>query len=90
MVPLPESSNFICARRTEIFPLALPRLITSANFGCLRRFSMVRVETPKKAANSSSVHCRLHSFSSSTRSILTGFRPAPLRAPPGITPHFGC
>ena len=46
----------------------------SRNFSTLRRRSIVRVLTPKKAAISSSVHCMPQSFSSSARSIFASGR----------------
>jgi hypothetical protein len=69
IVAFPASSSFICYRRTEILPFALPRSITSANFLTLRRRSIVRVVTPNQAAISSSVHWSPQSFSNSARSI---------------------
>jgi hypothetical protein len=56
MVALPDSSNFICSRRTEILPIARPRAITSATSGFFAYFSMVRVEQCNQAAISSWVH----------------------------------
>lgn len=84
IVAFPDSNSFIWARRMEMRPLALPRSITSANFGCLLRLAMVFGDTQNQAAISSSVHCSEQSFSSSAKSILTGLRPACSRNPPII------
>src|SRR5262249_4424030 len=68
MLPLAARRNRFL--RTDTLPFSFARSIISPNFLTCRRRSIVRLLTPKKAAISSSEHCRPHSFSSSERSIL--------------------
>jgi len=67
------------ARRMLTRPRDLPRRMTWANSGSLRRVRIVRTETPNHEAISFSLHCSEQSFSSSFRSMEAALRPAPSR-----------
>ena len=64
-----------------MLPPALPRCITAANLGCWRRLWIVRTETLKKPAISSSEHCTPLRLSTAVRSIGAVLRPAPGKCP---------